>query len=93
MELVPPKPGDVVLDVACGTRVTARLAKHRVGTEGHVDGLDVNAPMLARAEAFAVGLDITWIERDVCSSDLPSGRYNLIISQHGYHYFPDQLKP
>jgi len=35
-----PKPGERVLDVACGTGVVARLASQRVGPTGTVVGLD-----------------------------------------------------
>lgn len=90
MELAAPRPGESVLDVACGTGVTTRLAKRMVGEEGDVDGLDINAPMLERAKELASGLSINWIESDVCKSELPVEKYDLIISQHGYHYFPDK---
>jgi len=81
-----------VLDVACGTGVTTRLAKSKVGPSGKVDGLDINALMLAQAKDLAGDLDIQWIESDVCGSGLPSGSYDVILSQHGYHYFPDKPK-
>ncbi|MCG6558471.1 methyltransferase domain-containing protein [Ruegeria sp. 1NDH52C] len=79
-----------VLDVACGTGVTTRLTKTKVGPGGKVDGLDINAPMLAQAKELAGDLDIAWIESDVCDIDLPSESYDVILSQHGYHYFPDK---
>lgn len=81
-----------VLDVACGTGVTTRLAKSKVGPSGKVDGLDINAPMLAKARDLAGDLDIQWIESDVCGSGLPSGSYDVIVCQHGYHYFPEKPK-
>jgi len=81
-----------VLDVACGTGVTTRLAKSKVGPRGKVDGLDINAPMLAKAQDLAGQLDIQWIESDVCGSGLPSEGYDVILSQHGYHYFPEKPK-
>ena len=92
LELVPPQPGDAVLDVACGTGVTTRLAKHRVGSDGQVDGLDVNAKMLDRAKSHAEVSGIRWIECDICESHLPANRYNIILSQQGYQYFTDQPK-
>ena len=80
-----------VLDVACGTGVTTRLAKSKVGAGGQVNGLDINAPMLAKAKELAGDLDIQWIESDVCGSGLPSGSYDVILSQHGYHYVPKNV--
>jgi len=79
-----------VLDVACGTGVTTRIAKKKVGANGRVVGLDINAPMLAKAKELADDPDIGWIESDVCDSGLASETYDVILSQHGYHYFPDQ---
>ena len=90
IDLVSLQESESVLDVACGTGVTTRLAKLSVGPNGRVDGLDINVPMLATAKDLADGLDINWIESDVCNSGLPSETYDVILSQHGYHYFPDK---
>ncbi|HUG37602.1 MAG TPA: methyltransferase domain-containing protein, partial [Candidatus Limnocylindrales bacterium] len=45
------RPGERVLDAACGTGVVARLAAAEVGPDGEVAGLDVNPGMLAVAAA------------------------------------------
>lgn len=79
-----------VLDIACGTGVTTRLAKAGVGSEGEVVGLDINASMLSKAEQLADNLDIHWVESDVTDIALPSDSFDVILSQHGYHYFPDK---
>lgn len=84
------KTGETVLDVACGTGVTTRIAKRDVGSDGRVTGLDINAGMLAKARELADDMDITWIESDVIGTGLPKDSFNAVISQHGYHYFPDQ---
>lgn len=85
------QPSENVLDVACGTGVTTRFAKSKVGSSGRVDGLDINASMLAKAKEIAGRLEIGWIESDVGASGLPSGNYDVVMSQHGYHYFPDKI--
>ncbi|NOX42025.1 MAG: methyltransferase domain-containing protein [Alphaproteobacteria bacterium] len=79
-----------VLDVACGTGVTTRIAKRDVGSNGSVTGLDINAGMLAKARELAPDVDITWMESDVIATGLQSDIFDAVISQHGYHYFPDQ---
>ncbi|MEP3277520.1 MAG: methyltransferase domain-containing protein [Stappiaceae bacterium] len=90
LSLVSLQPGESVLDVACGTGVTTRLAKNEVGREGRVTGLDINTGMLAKAHELASTQDITWLESDVVKTGLPGDCFDAIISQHGYHYFPDQ---
>ncbi len=82
--------GERVLDVACGTGITTRIAKGNVGENGHVTGLDINAGMLERARELASVMDINWMESDVVATGLPSDSFDAIISQHGFHYFPDQ---
>ena len=86
------KPGNTVLDVACGTGVVTRLAKKIVGPDGEVSGLDVNASMLSRAKKLAEGLGIKWIESDVCVSGLAEAQYDVILSQQGYQYFPNKQR-
>lgn len=46
VELVAVRPGDVVLDVATGTGIVARLAAGHSGTSGQVVGIDPSSPML-----------------------------------------------
>ena len=47
LEHVSLRPGQRVLDVACGTGIVARLAAPRVAPSGRVVGLDLNEEMLA----------------------------------------------
>lgn len=90
IELVDPQIGENILDVACGTGVTTRLVKEKVGPTGHVTGLDINAGMLIKARELAAGFDIEFTESDVIGTKLKSNSFDAVISQHGYHYFPDQ---
>lgn len=90
IDLVDPQIGENILDVACGTGVTTRLVKEKVGPSGHVTGLDINAGMLIKAGELAAGLEIEFTESDVVDTKLKSNSFGAVISQHGYHYFPDQ---
>lgn len=90
IELVHPQIGENILDVACGTGVTTRLVKEKVGPSGHVTGLDINTGMLIKARELAADLDIKFTESDVVDTKLKPNSFDAVISQHGYHYFPDQ---
>src|SRR5215472_13716259 len=64
LEMAGVRPGQRVLDIACGTGVVARTAARRLGGRGYVTGLDLSAPMLAvaRSAAAAEGATIEWRE-------------------------------
>jgi len=83
------KPGDAVLDVACGTGVLARMASQRVGPQGRVVGLDCNAGML---EVAARGpAPIEW--RLAQAEALPYGddSFDAVVSQFGLMFFEDRV--
>lgn len=86
------RPGEVVLDVACGTGVVARLAAERVGVAGRVVGLDLNAGMLAVARALppVAGAPIDWREADALAMPLPDATFDAVLCQQGLQQFPDR---
>lgn len=51
IDLLKLRPGDVVLDVACGTGLSFPLLRERVGANGKVIGVELSPEMLARAQA------------------------------------------
>lgn len=81
--------GDRCLDVACGTGVVARVAKARLGDEGHVVGVDISRDMLAVARAVAP--DIDWREGSAEALPLREGeQFDLVVCQQGLQFFPDK---
>jgi SAM-dependent methyltransferase len=87
------RPGERVLDVACGTGAVARAAAERVGASGHVTGLDLNAGMLAVARSLPApsGAAIAWIERGVVDTAFPAGSFDVVVCQQGLQFFPDKI--
>ncbi len=87
------RPGERVLDLACGTGVVARLAATHVGPTGRVTGLDFNAGMLAVARAVppAPGATLHWVEGSAVAMDLPDASFDAILCQQGLQFFPDKL--
>jgi len=82
--------GEVVLDVACGTGVVARLAAERVGATGRVTGLDPNPGMLAAARGASASPAIEWCEAPAESVPLPDATYDAVLCQCGVQFFGDR---
>jgi ubiquinone/menaquinone biosynthesis C-methylase UbiE len=86
------RPGERVLDVACGTGIVARLAAERVGSTGTVTALDINPAMLAVARSVASpGMSIEWYESSAEAMPLPDEAFDVVLCQLGLQFFPDRL--
>ena len=92
VELVSPKPGDRVVDVACGTGILVRLLASRVGSSGTVVGVDVSPGMIdvARSEPTSEGASVEFLEGDATNLDLPDASFDLAYCQQGLQFFPDR---
>jgi ubiquinone/menaquinone biosynthesis C-methylase UbiE len=87
LDLVALKPGERVLDVACGTGVVARQAASQVGAGGHVVGLDLNGNMLALARVLAPAVE--WREGNAMDLPFPTNAFDVVVCQQGLQFFPD----
>ncbi len=84
------EPGQRVLDVGCGCGHTSIELARRVGEGGHVDGLDLSAPMLAEARARSgEPANLRFEVADVQSHDLGEAVYDRIFSRFGVMFFAD----
>ena len=83
--------GDDILDVACGTGIVARMAKNKVGEDGRIVGVDLNASMLQVAESKSLCTEIEWIESDVGAIPIEDESFDIVICQQGLQFFPDKL--
>ena len=83
------RPGDRILDIACGTGIVARLAKERLSDTGKVVGVDLSPPMLAVARKVAP--DIDWREGDASALPLlDNEQFDVVVCQQGLQFFPDK---
>ncbi len=86
------RPGERVLDVACGTGVVTRRAVERVGATGAVAGLDVNPGMLAVARAQSPGdTSIEWHEASAESMPFADATFDVVLCQMGLQFIPGKL--
>lgn len=83
------RPGQKVLDVACGTGVLARAAYESVMPGGSVTGLDVNEGMLTVARQRAPHID--WREGAAEAMPLEDNSYDAVLSQFGLMFFEDPV--
>jgi SAM-dependent methyltransferase len=83
------KPGDRVLDVACGTGILAREAADRVGPAGSVTGLDLSEAMLAVARRLRA--EIEWRQGDAGSLPFEDHAFDVVACQFALMFFPDQI--
>ncbi|HYF00018.1 MAG TPA: class I SAM-dependent methyltransferase [Planctomycetota bacterium] len=84
------RPGQRVLDVACGTGVLAREVAARLGDSGGVAGLDPNAGMLTVAARRAPGVE--WRQGAAESIPYADGSFDAVVSQFGLMFFADRRR-
>ncbi|HEU5189284.1 MAG TPA: methyltransferase domain-containing protein [Methylomirabilota bacterium] len=95
VEVAALQPAEHVLDVACGTGFVARFAAQRVGAEGRVVGVDLNASMIEAARA-ASGRDpettIEWRIGDAATLPFENRAFDVVLCQQGVQFFPDRVR-
>jgi SAM-dependent methyltransferase len=86
-----PKPGDRVLDVACGGGLVAGAFAPHVA---HATGIDVTPAMLERARVAAAekGLtNLSWDQGDVTTLPYPDGSFDIVATRLSFHHFLEPL--
>ena len=89
-EIAAVKPGDAVLDVACGTGIVARTVAGIVGSDGRVVGVDLNEAMLT--VAARVRPDLEWHQGDVARLPFGDGEFDAALCQMALMFFPDPTR-
>lgn len=77
-----------VLDIGIGSGLSSCRAADAVGQGGHVTGIDVAPPFVARA-AGRVPANVTVIEADAQSHDFGAAGFDQVISIFGTMFFDD----
>ena len=90
IELAELRPGEHVVDVACGTGFVTRLAAQRIGGGGAVAGVDVNPGMLQVARSVAADTAIEWHEASAEALPLGDATFDVALCQMGLQFFPDR---
>lgn len=81
------RPGQSVLDVACGTGVVARAARDVVGLGGRVVGVDLNPAMLEVARSTRP--DLEWVHGDAEDLPFPDAEFAVALCQSALFFFAD----
>ncbi|MBV9328048.1 MAG: methyltransferase domain-containing protein [Chloroflexi bacterium] len=92
LEIVPPRPGDAVLDVATGPGTVARPAAAKAGPSGRVTGVDLSAAMLGVARSFPPepqSAPIEYLESPATSIPLPDASFDRAYCQQGLQHMSD----
>lgn len=85
--LLPPFAGRRVLDLGCGFGWFCRWA--REAGAASVEGVDVSARMLARAQAETADPAISYRRADLESFEPAPGAFDLVYSSLAFHYLAD----
>lgn len=86
-------PGERVLDLGCGAGTDSLVAAQMVGEQGHVTGIDMTPPMLAKARAAAAELGATnveFIESEAEQLPFPDESFDVVISNGVIDLIPDK---
>jgi SAM-dependent methyltransferase len=92
VDLLDPKPGDMVLELAAGPGDTGFLAAVRIGPSGRLISSDLVPGMVAAAERRAAELDVSNVEfraLDAQELDLPDESVDGILCRWGYMLVPE----
>lgn len=86
--------GENVLDIGCGCGDTSIEIARRVGADGSVQGVDISAPILARAKSQAEILtvpNLSFEHGDAQVCPLRPEYFDLVFSRFGIMFFDDPV--
>lgn len=85
-----PERGNRIIDVGCGCGATSIAFAERVAPDGFVLGVDISAPMLARARELAPkDLPIDFALADATVHPFEPASFDLLVSRFGVMFFAE----
>ncbi len=82
--------GERIVDIGCGSGSTTLAFARKVGPAGHVLGIDVSAPMLARArEATPADSPVEFVLADATVYPFDPRSFDLVASRFGVMFFAE----
>jgi SAM-dependent methyltransferase len=87
------RPGEAVLDVACGPGSVTQLAAIEVGSSGRVTGVDLSPAMLAIARAKPLPPGAAEIDFRLASAErllVANADFDVAVCQHGLQFFSNR---
>jgi demethylmenaquinone methyltransferase/2-methoxy-6-polyprenyl-1,4-benzoquinol methylase len=85
------RPGDSVIDIACGTGLNFPLIEEMIGSDGRIVGVDLTDAMLARAQDRIDThgwSNISLVQADAADFDFPS-KVDAIVSTYALSQVPE----
>ncbi|MBI2071233.1 MAG: methyltransferase domain-containing protein [Elusimicrobia bacterium] len=89
------KPGENILDVACGSGIVSFAAAQQIGSSGSILGIDLSNEMIQLAQERAKGMNVQQIsfkEMNAESLPLPPNSFDAALCQLGLMLFAEPKK-
>jgi demethylmenaquinone methyltransferase/2-methoxy-6-polyprenyl-1,4-benzoquinol methylase/phosphoethanolamine N-methyltransferase len=94
IELAQIRPGETVLDAGCGTGDLTLALKRRVGSDGHVYGVDAAPEMIAAARQRVLHATADVDLRVAAVESLPFSEafFDVVVSSLVFHHLPGDVQ-
>ena len=92
IDRIGPKAGNRIVDIGCGCGATSIALAGRVAPDGFVLGVDISAPMLARARQLAPkGSPLDFVQADATVYPFEPQSFDLAVSRFGVMFFAEPV--